>query len=247
VRIDILTLFPSMFDGPFRESIVQRALDRGLVSVCLHDIRDYAGGRHRVVDDYAYGGGPGMVMKPEPIAAALTAVSGMSAVRGPVVLLTPQGRLFRQAIAQEYAQHARLTLLCGRYEGVDERVRALVDDELSLGDFVLTGGEPAAIAVVDAVTRLIPGVLGSDESTLEESHVAGLLEYPQYTRPPSFLGKEVPDILLSGNHQEVARWRRLQSILRTAQRRPDLLSAAQLTPAEQAWLDAQTTGREQPA
>lgn len=242
MQLDILTLFPGMFRGPFDESIVQRAVERGLVRIGIHDIRDYADGRHRVVDDYAYGGGPGMVMKPEPIAAALAAVTGAGDIRGHVVLLTPQGRKFSQAIAQEYAQKPRLTLICGHYEGVDERVRNLVDDELSLGDFVLSGGEPATIAVVDAVVRLVPGVLGSEESLTEESHAAGLLEYPQYTRPPSFRGQDVPAILLSGNHQEVARWRRLQSILRTSQRRPDLLLQAELTPAEEAWLQAQQAG-----
>jgi tRNA (guanine37-N1)-methyltransferase len=239
MRIDVLTLFPAMFQGPFGESIVQRATDRGLVSIAIHDIRDYASGRHRVVDDYPYGGGPGMVMKPESIAAALSAVAAMDPARGPVVLLTPQGRLFDQSAAQAFSGLSRLTLLCGHYEGVDERVRAMVDDELSLGDFVLSGGEPAAIAVVDAVIRLVPGALGSDQSLAEESHANGLLEYPQYTRPPSFRGSDVPAILLSGNHQDVARWRRLQSILRTSQRRPDLLAGARLTPAEEAWLEAQ--------
>jgi tRNA (guanine37-N1)-methyltransferase len=238
MQFDILTLFPGMFLGPFAESIVQRAVERGLVTLRIHDIRDYATGRHRVVDDYAYGGGPGMVMKPEPIADALAAVSRMDESTGPIILLTPQGRRFDQAVAREYAQQKRLTLICGRYEGVDDRVHTLVDDELSLGDFVLSGGEPAAIAVVDAVLRLLPGVLGSEESLDEESHTAGLLEYPQYTRPPSFRGQDVPAILLSGNHQEVARWRRLQSILRTSQRRPDLLPNAQLTAAERAWLEA---------
>ncbi|HTE85819.1 MAG TPA: tRNA (guanosine(37)-N1)-methyltransferase TrmD [Dehalococcoidia bacterium] len=242
MRLDILTLFPAMVRGPFGESIVQRAIDQGLVTIGIHNIRDYASGRHHAVDDYAYGGGPGMVMKPEPIAAALAAVAELSPERGPVVLLTPQGRLFVQSIAQDYSERARLTLICGRYEGVDERVRSLVDDELSLGDFVLSGGEPAAIAVADAVVRLVPGVLGSDESLMEESHAAGLLEYPQYTRPPSFRGQDVPAILLSGNHEEVARWRHLQSILRTSERRPDLLSQAQLTPAEAAWLEAQRQG-----
>jgi tRNA (guanine37-N1)-methyltransferase len=236
MRIDILTLFPGMFAGPFSESIIQRAIERGLVHISLHDIRDFATGRHRVVDDYAYGGGPGMVMKPEPIAAALASLCASAEEDVAVVLLTPQGRTFNQSIAREYAAKRRLVLLCGHYEGVDERVRTLVDDELSLGDFVLSGGEPAAIAVVDAVVRLVPGTLGSEESLSEESHTAGLLEYPQYTRPPNFRGQEVPAILLSGNHQEVARWRRLQSILRTSQRRPDLLPQAHLTPSEEAWL-----------
>jgi len=237
MRIDILTLFPDMFDGPFRESIIQRAVERGLLELVIHDIRDYAASRHRVVDDYPYGGGPGMVMKPEPIAAALVAVAAQSPESGPVILLTPQGRVFDQPTAVRYAGSARLSIVCGRYEGVDERVRGLADEELSIGDFVLSGGEPAAIVVVDAVARLVPGVLGSALSLTEESHAAGLLEYPQYTRPPSFRGKDVPAILLSGNHQEVARWRRLQSILRTSERRPDLLKRAELSTAEQAWLE----------
>jgi tRNA (guanine37-N1)-methyltransferase len=236
MRFDILTLFPAMFEGPFSASIIQRARERGLVSVHVHDIRAYALGPHHVVDDYPYGGGPGMVMKPEPIADALQAVASQSAETGPVVLLTPQGRPFNQSVAREYATRPRLVLLCGHYEGVDERVRSLVTDELSLGDFVLSGGEPAAIAVVDAVARLVPGVLGSEASLAEESHAEGLLEYPQYTRPPNFRGMEVPAILLSGNHGEVARWRRLQSILRTSRRRPDLLTHAKLTAEEHDWL-----------
>jgi tRNA (guanine37-N1)-methyltransferase len=244
MRIDILTLFPRMFEGPFGESIIERAVRRGIVEIGIHDIRDYATGRHRVVDDYPYGGGPGMVMKPEPIADALAATMAMSAARGPVVLLTPQGRRFDQSVAQRYANSERLTLLCGRYEGVDERVRGMVDEELSIGDFVLSGGEPAAAVVADAVIRLVPGALGSDESLTEESHAAGMLEYPQYTRPPNFRGSEVPAILLSGNHREVAHWRRLQSILRTSQRRPDLLARATLTQAEQAWLEQRQTDPE---
>jgi tRNA (guanine37-N1)-methyltransferase len=240
MRIDILTLFPDMFRGPFDDSIIQRGVERGLVAIAAHDIREFALGRHRVVDDYPYGGGPGMVMKPEPVAAALQAIQTSDPATGPVVLLTPQGRTFDQATARRYAAGSRLTLLCGRYEGVDERIRSMVDEELSLGDFVLSGGEPAAIVVVDAVVRLIPGVLGSEESLTEESHAAGLLEYPHYTRPPTFRGMDVPAILLSGNHQEVARWRRLQSILRTSQRRPDLLAHASLTPEERAWLEQQS-------
>lgn len=236
MRIDILTLFPAMFQGPFDESILQRARERGLVSISLHNVRDYAEGRHRVVDDYPYGGGAGMVMKPEPVCSAIEAVAAQSPETGPVVLLTPQGRRFSQEIAAAYAAQPRLTLLCGRYEGVDERVRSCVSDELSIGDYVLSGGEPAAMVVVDAVVRLLPGVLGSCQSLHEESHAGGLLEYPQYTRPPVFRGQDVPAILLSGNHQEVARWRRRQALLRTAIRRPDLLARALLTEAERVWL-----------
>jgi tRNA (guanine37-N1)-methyltransferase len=248
MRIDILTLFPDMFRGPFDDSIIQRGIERRLVTIATHDIREFALGRHRVVDDYPYGGGPGMVMKPEPVAAALEAVQESDPSIGPVVLLTPQGSTFDQSVARRYAGGPRLTLLCGRYEGVDERIRSMVDEELSLGDFVLSGGEPAAIVVVDAVVRLIPGVLGSEESLVEESHSKGLLEYPQYTRPPTFRGMDVPAILLSGNHQEVARWRRLQSILRTSKRRPDLLANASLTPEEWASLEQQrASGGDRPA
>jgi len=246
VRIDILTLFPGMFAGPFGESIVGRAAAAGVVELHLHDIRDYASGRHRVCDDYSYGGGPGMVMKPEPITLAVEAAAAADPRSGPVVLLSPQGRVFTQAIAQALAREARLTLICGHYEGVDERVREhLATDELSIGDYVLSGGEPAAIVIVDAVVRLLPGALGGAESLAEESHSAGLLEYPQYTRPADFRGWQVPDTLLSGHHGEVARWRRRQAILRTALRRPDLLARAELTPAERDWL-AQTLAASPP-
>jgi tRNA (guanine37-N1)-methyltransferase len=227
VRIDVLTLFPEMFDGPLRASILGRALREGVAEVVLHDIRDYATDKHQVVDDYAYGGGPGMVMKPEPLAECIEAVRGAASPAGRVVLLTPQGRLFKQAVVDELAQEPRLILVCGHYEGVDERVREhLVDDEVSIGDYVLSGGEVAALVVIDAVVRRQPGTLGSADSLLEESHSDGLLEYPQYTRPAEFRGWQVPDILLSGNHGEIARWRRRQRIIRTAKRRPDLLRAA---------------------
>jgi tRNA (guanine37-N1)-methyltransferase len=244
VRIDILTLFPGMFSGPLAESIVGRAIAAGLVGVHLRDIRDYATGRHRVSDDYSYGGGPGMLMKPEPIFLAAEAAAAEDARRGPVILLTPQGRLLTQAVARELAAHDRLILICGRYEGVDERVRQyLATDEISIGDYVLSGGEPAAIVLIDAVVRLIPGVLGGSDSLAEESHTSGLLEYPQYTRPADFRGWQVPDTLLSGHHAEVARWRRRQAILRTAQRRPDLLERAGLTPAEREWLARETAAQ----
>ena len=220
MHFDIFTLFPGMFEGPLRESILRRAQERGLLSVALHNIRDATTDRHHVVDDYPYGGGAGMVMKPEPIFAAVEAVYQ----GGPIILLTPAGRLFTQEIAQELAREPRVTLLCGHYEGVDERVREhLVTDELSIGDYVLTGGELAAMVVVDAVSRLMPGVL-ANESTQEESHSSGLLEYPQYTRPPEFRGWRVPDILLSGHHEQIARWRRKQSLRLTRERRPDLFA-----------------------
>ena len=220
MHFDIFTLFPGMFEGPLRESILRRAQERELLSVALHNIRDATTDRHHVVDDYPYGGGAGIVMKPEPIFAAVEAVYQ----GGPIILLTPAGRLFTQEIAQELAREPRVTLLCGHYEGVDERVREhLVTDELSIGDYVLTGGELAAMVVVDAVSRLMPGVL-ANESTQEESHSSGLLEYPQYTRPPEFRGWRVPDILLSGHHEQIARWRRKQSLRLTRERRPDLFA-----------------------
>jgi tRNA (guanine37-N1)-methyltransferase len=226
MHFDIFTLFPDMFRGPFSESILKRAQERSLLSIALHNIRDATTDKHRVVDDYPYGGGAGMVMKPEPIFTAVEAVHE----GGPIILLTPQGRLFNQQIARELAQEPRVTLICGHYEGIDERVlEHLVTDELSIGDYVLTGGELAAMIVVDATSRLIPGVLGGDESTLEESHSGNLLEYPHYTRPPEFRGWNVPDVLLSGNHAEIAKWRRKESLRRTKQRRPDLFAKLDLS------------------
>src|SRR5579884_2593692 len=226
VHFDIFTLFPDMFQGPFSESILKRAQERGLLNIALHNIRDATTDKHHIVDDYPYGGGVGMVMKPEPIFAAVESVYQS----GPIILLTPQGRIFNQQIARELAQEPRLTLLCGHYEGIDERVREhLVTDEISIGDYVLTGGELGAMVIVDAVSRLIPGVLGGEESTLDESHSAGLLEYPQYTRPPEFRGWRVPDVLLSGNHGEIARWRRKEALRRTKERRPDLFAKLDLS------------------
>ncbi len=220
-----------MFAGPFDESIIKRAVDSGLIEITLHNLRECGLGRHHVVDDYPHGGGAGMVLMAEPLFAAVEAVKGDDEI--PVILLTPQGRLFNQAVAAELAAHSRLLFVCGRYEGVDERVREhLVTDEISIGDYVLTGGELAAMVVVDAVVRQLPGVLGSDESAPDDSHANGLLEYPQYTRPQDFRGWEVPSVLVSGNHAEVARWRREQAILRTLERRPDLLEKADLTEEE---------------
>jgi len=229
MRIDILTLFPDMFSGPFGQSIIKRAIDRQLVSIMFHNTRDYGLGKHRVVDDYPYGGGPGMVMRPEPLFEAVGSVEVEAGI--PIILLTPQGRLFDQKVADELATHHRLVLICGHYEGVDERVREyIVTDEISIGDYVLSGGELAAMIVVDAVVRRLPGVLGSE--VVEDSHLDGLLEYPQYTRPPVYRGWSVPQLLLSGNHAQIANWRREQSILRTLRRRPNLLDKAKLSQQE---------------
>jgi tRNA (guanine37-N1)-methyltransferase len=237
MRIDILTIFPSMFRGPFEESIVKRAVEKGIVQIFLHDIRDYASDKHRTVDDYPFGGGQGMLMKPEPLFAAVEDVQGQAAERGPIVLLTPQGRLFDQEVAVELARHDRLILICGHYEGVDARVHEhLATHEISIGDYVLSGGELAAMVVVDAVVRQVPGALGSPLSSVDDSFSQGLLEDPQYTRPADFRGMSVPEVLLSGNHGEIARWRRQQSLLRTARRRPDLLARADLTEEEKQWL-----------
>ncbi len=236
MRFDVFTLFPEMFTGPLQESIIKRAQERGLISVHLHNIRDYAAGRHRITDDAPYGGGGGMVMKPEPIFAAVEAVLGDE--KGvPVILLSPQGRLFTHQVAKELSRHPRLALICGRYEGVDERVREhLATDEISIGDYVLSGGELAAMVVIDAVTRLLPGVLGDPGAAFEDSHAWGLLEYPHYTRPAVFRGWGVPEVLLSGNHAAIARWRREQALRRTLERRPDLLERAVLTEEDRAFL-----------
>jgi tRNA (guanine37-N1)-methyltransferase len=228
MRIDIFTLFPQMFVGPFDNSMLKRAVTQGLVNFNIHNIRDYTHDKHHTADDYAYGGGAGMVMKPEPVFEAVETVRAktpeMTDKKLSVILLTPQGRLFCQKAAVELAQFDWLMLICGHYEGVDERIREhLVTAEISIGDYVLTGGELASMVVVDAVVRLLPGVLGSGASLLYESHTGGLLEYPQYTRPEVFRGWPVPEVLLSGNHKEIAEWRRQQAVQRTAERRPDLL------------------------
>ncbi len=233
MRIDVLTLFPEMFSGPLQASILGRAIESGRFEIFLHNIRDYAKDKHHIVDDYPYGGGPGMVMKPEPLFGAVEAVAAMDERKSRVVLLTPQGRLLTQATGDELSREARLILVCGHYEGVDERVREhLVDDEISIGDYVLSGGELPAMVLIDVVVRRLPGVLGSEDSLAEESHAQGLLEYPQYTRPAEFRGWQVPEPLLSGNHAQIAAWRRDQSILRTCRRRPDLLERVVLSPTE---------------
>lgn len=237
MRFDVLTLFPGMFVGPLDESILRRARDAGLIEVVLHDLREWATDRHRTVDDYPFGGGAGMVMKPEPLFAAVEAIQPLGEAPATVVLLTPQGRPFGRALVEELAARPRLLLVCGRYEGIDERAREhLVDLEVSVGDVVVSGGELPAMLLLDAVARQVPGVLGSEASLEEESFEGGLLEYPQYTRPAEFHGWPVPAVLLSGHHAEIAKWRRRQRLLRTRDRRPDLLATADLTAAERAWL-----------
>jgi len=237
MRFDILTLFPRIFEGPFRESIVAKAIEAGLVTVVVHNLRDYATDKHRTTDDLPYGGGGGMVMKPEPIFRAVETVLGEERPSTRVILLSPQGRLFTQELAWELAAQKRILLICGRYEGVDERVRQhLVDDEISIGDYVLTGGEIPAMVVVDTVIRLLPGVLGDPGAAMKNSHARGLLEHPQYTRPAVFRGYPVPDLLLSGDHAKIARWRRREAIRRTFERRPDLLEGAELTEEDKEYL-----------
>ena len=245
MRFDIFTLFPEMFRGPFDASIVKRARDAGIIEVHLHNIRDHAWGKHKQVDDYPYGGGGGMVMKPGPVFRAVEAALGVPDVeearmRGdvpPIILLTPQGRLLNQRVVEELAGHSRLMLICGRYEGVDERIRRhLATDEISIGDYVLSGGELAAMVIVDAVTRLLPGALGYEHGAEEDSHSTGLLEYPHYTRPPAFRGHRVPQELLTGDHEAVEKWRRRQALLRTWLRRPDMLEEAPLTEEDVAFL-----------
>ncbi|NLE75742.1 MAG: tRNA (guanosine(37)-N1)-methyltransferase TrmD [Chloroflexi bacterium] len=248
MQFDLLTLFPEMFQGVFGAGIVRRAVEAGLISIHTHDLRAHGVGRHRITDDAVYGGGGGMVMKPEPIFDAMEALletplpddlasamlpSRFREIGVSVILLSPQGRPLSPQVAREMTQQRRLILICGRYEGVDERVRRhLVTDELSIGDYVLSGGEMAAMVVVDVVTRWVPGALGDPGAPFEDSFSEGLLEYPQYTRPPLYRGVAVPEVLLSGNHAEIVRLRRLQSLRRTWQRRPDLLAQARLSPAD---------------
>ena len=241
MRFHVLTLFPGAFQGPFQYSMLGMAVDNGLLSIEVTDLRDYTRDVHKTADDYQFGGGPGMVLKPEPVFEAVDDVLGnysASQRNGiPVVLLSPQGELFNQAIAEELAQAPALVLICGHYGGVDERVsQGVVTRELSIGDFVLTGGEPAAMVLVDSVARLTPGVVGSPESVSEDSFTSGLLQHPLYTRPAEYRGMDVPEILRSGHHEEIARWRRRESLRRTFQRRPELLKSAQLTPDDLAFL-----------
>jgi tRNA (guanine37-N1)-methyltransferase len=227
-RFDILTLFPAIFEGPLRESLLGRAIERGLIEVRLHDIRDHAHDKHRQVDDYAFGGGPGMVMKPEPI---FEAVESLGEGKKRVLVLSPAGRRLDQALVRELAGEPWLVLVCGRYEGVDERViEGLPAEEISIGDFVLAGGEAAAFALVEAVTRLVPGVVGNEESLTAESFEEGLLDYPHYTRPASFRGMDVPEVLLSGDHARIEEWRRSAAVHKTQKNRPDLAPEHQAEP-----------------
>lgn len=229
IGFDIITIFPWIFHAYLGESILKRALQKQLLDVRVYNLRDFTTDKHRTVDDYPYGGGPGMVMKIEPIFNAVQAIKADGFERS-VVMLSPQGKLYNQGMAEALAREKRRMLfICGRYEGIDERVReSLVDEEISIGDYVMTGGELAALVIIDSIARLIPGVLGDKESAKEESFARGLLDYPHYTRPPEFMGMKVPEVLLSGNHREISRWRRREAIKRTLQRRPDLLERAEL-------------------
>jgi len=244
MRFDLLTIFPEFFAGPFDHGIIQRAKEKGVVEIVIHDLRSFTTDKHHIVDDRPFGGGDGMVLKPDPLFRAVNALragetsGGDGGKRTAVVLLSPQGRLFNQAEAERFARECqRMILICGRYEGVDERVAAhLATDELSIGDYVLTGGEVPAMVVVDAVTRLLPGALGSETSAVHESFSDGLLDCPHYTRPADFEGLGVPDVLLSGHHGEVARWRRKAALLKTLKMRPELLELVALTDEESRWL-----------
>ena len=247
MRFHVLTIFPGMFDGPMSESIISRAVERGLVEINLHDIRDFTTDRHRSVDDYPYGGGYGMVMKPEPIFRAVGSVKSKRNLdeAAPVILLTPQGTRLTQPVVERLATYDDLVIICGRYEGVDERVRERVATyELSVGDYVLSGGELAAMIVIDAVTRLIPGAVGSIESTQDDSFSTGLLQFPQYTRPAAYEGYEAPEVLLSGNHAEIERWRRRESLRRTLERRPELLDEANLTDEDRRFVERLRDGQD---
>lgn len=247
MRIHIITLFPDLFPGPLGKSITGRAINQGTFEIITHDLRQHGTGNHQTVDDYPYGGGPGMLFKPEPLTSAIEQVQeGLTSPTQdvPVVLLTPQGRTFNQSRANQLAECSEIILICGRYEGIDERVREnLISEEISIGDFVVTGGEIPAMLIVDAIMRKVPGVLGSEESSIVESHAESLLEGPQYTRPANFRGWNIPEILLSGNHQKITRWRRNQALLRTALRRPDLINQAELTDDEKIWLKDELSER----
>src|SRR5436190_22818903 len=248
MRFDIVTIFPAMVEQALAAGIVGRAIERGTLEVKVHDLRDFTTDRHRVVDDVPYGGGPGMVLKPEPLFAALDRIEAARGRPLTVVLTSPQGTRFTHAEAERLSRVERLVLLCGRYEGVDDRVRARVTEEISIGDYVLSGGELPALVILDAVARLVPGVVGDDRSVAEDSFSRGLLDFPQYTRPAEVVGAHdrvlrVPDVLLSGNHAEIRRWRKREALVRTLERRPDLLAAADLDEEEQEILRTLQDGR----
>jgi tRNA (guanine37-N1)-methyltransferase len=238
IRFDVFTVLPEVMAAYLEASILGKAQTSGRLSVEVHNIRDFTVDRHRTTDDEPYGGGGGMVMKPEPVFDAVDAVLGEKVGSLPIILLTPQGRVLSHAVARELAQYRQIALLCGRYEGVDERIRQhLATDEISIGDYVLTGGELPALVLIDTVSRLVPGVIGDEFATAKDSHAYGLLEHPHYTRPPEYRSWQVPEVLRSGDHARIERWRKKQSLLRTQVRRPDLLAAAQLTEDDQALLD----------
>ncbi|NBD22492.1 tRNA (guanosine(37)-N1)-methyltransferase TrmD [Paenibacillus glycinis] len=244
MRIDVLTLFPEMFQGVFGASILGKARDKGIVALNAVNFRDYANNKHNTVDDYPYGGGGGMVLKPEPLFAAVEDLMPENGKKPRVILLCPQGEPYTQKKAEELSAQEHLVFVCGHYEGYDERIRQhLVTDEISLGDYVLTGGELPAMVMIDSIVRLLPGVLGNETSAVTDSFSTGLLEHPHYTRPPVFRGWEVPDVLMSGHHANVEIWRRQQSILRTLERRPELLDSAELTKKERLWLAEQIRAR----
>ncbi len=243
MQFEVFTLLPEVFPPYLESSILQRARQRGLIEVRVHNIRDYTKDRHHTTDDTPYGGGGGMVMKPEPVFEAVESVLGISSIHAqptpyPIILLTPQGRVFTQRVAEEFSRYKRVALLCGRYEGVDERIREhLVTDEISVGDYVLTGGELPALLVIDAVSRLLPGVLGDPTGAEDDSHSMGLLEYPHYTRPPEFRGWKVPEVLLSGDHAKIEAWRREQALQRTFKKRPDMLEKAELSEKDKKFVE----------
>ncbi|KRL40075.1 tRNA (guanosine(37)-N1)-methyltransferase TrmD [Liquorilactobacillus nagelii] len=239
MKINILSLFPEMFTGPLHESIVGKAIEKTLIEVQVVNFRDYTTNRQKHVDDYPYGGGAGMLLQAQPIFSALDSLEKKDGQLGRVILLDPAGKKFDQSLAEEFSQEKSLTFICGHYEGYDERIRTRITDEASLGDFVMTGGEIAAMAMIDATVRLLPGVLGNQASAPADSFsrgLTGLLEYPQYTRPADFQGLKVPDVLLSGNHQKIAEWRQKAALLRTYQRRPDLLKKIELNSQQNQWL-----------
>jgi len=243
MQFEVFTLLPEVFPPYLESSILKRASERGLISVHVHNIRDYAHDKHHTTDDTPYGGGGGMVMKPEPVFEAVESVLGFTSpqtqpVTGPVILLTPQGRVFTQRVTEELSHYERIALICGRYEGVDERIREhLVTDEISVGDYVLTGGELPALTIIDAVSRLLPGVLGDPTGAEDDSHSMGLLEYPHYTKPPEFRGMKVPEILQSGNHAKIEQWRREQALLRTFNKRPDMLEKSELSEKDRKFIN----------